>query len=65
MTEKQIRVRIRNLQIERAEQITSIVNHNQDKDLVQMQANIEHQNKYFDKEVYALLKQLNTAPRQE
>ena len=60
MTKKQIRVRIRNLQIERAEQITSIVNDNQDKDLVQMQATIERQNRYYDKEIYALLKQLNS-----
>ena len=65
MTKKQIRERIRTLQIERAENITSIVTHPKGISPVQMQVKIEHQNKYFDKEVYALLKQLNTAPRQE
>ena len=62
MTKKEIRIRIRNLQIQRAEQISSIVTCNQDQDLVQMQVNIEHQNRHYDNEVTKLLTQLNTDP---
>ena len=60
MTKKEIRVRILNLQIERAEILTSILGFQNTRDLGRMQANVEHQNRYFDQEIHKLLEKLNS-----
>lgn len=55
MTDRQIREKIRGLQIQRAENITSIAIHNSGKTLKQMQVGIKQQNQYFDEKVEVLL----------
>ena len=51
LTTKQIRVQIRNLQIQRIEVLTDLIVNNPRIPLETMQANIMRQNEHYDKEV--------------
>ena len=59
LTTKQIRVQIRNLQIQRIDVLTDLIVNNPRISLETMQANIMRQNEHYDTEVGKLLMLLN------